>query len=137
MCKERQSWVEFYKRGDFKDKEYELCKTCRSKYQKDYYKLHREKCLEASRKNNDRLRLDVLQHYSSLAPHCSLCGESDLLVLNLDHIDGGGEEHRRVIGKSGLPFYRWLQRQGYPGGYQVLCANCNTRKWKLQSRRIK
>ncbi|KKK67359.1 hypothetical protein LCGC14_2954820, partial [marine sediment metagenome] len=126
MCKERQSWVEFYKRGDFKDKEYELCKTCRSKYQKDYYKLHREKCLEASRKNNDRLRLDVLQHYSSLAPHCSLCGESDLLVLNLDHIDGGGYAHRKSKGMImwGGNIYGYLRKEGYPQGYQTLCMNC-------------
>ena len=136
-CRERQIWTEFYKRGDSRGKEYGLCKTCRCKYQKNYYKLHREECLNSSKKSNEQLRLDVLQHYSSLVPHCTICGESDFLVLNLDHTNGGGEQHRRAIGKSGLPFYRWIRQRGYPAGYQVLCANCNTRKWKQQLGGIK
>lgn len=126
--------MEFYKRRDITSRGYALCKTCRVKGQKAYYWSHKQKCREGTQRCNDAMRLEVLQHYSGLTPECALCGEDDMLVLNLDHIDGGGEQHRQRIGKMGLPFYRWIRQEGYPFGYQVLCANCNTRKWKLEIR---
>jgi hypothetical protein len=49
--------------------------------------------------------------------------------LAIDHIDGGGEKHRRTIsdGKRlcGLSFYLWLKRNNWPSGFRVLCHNCN------------
>lgn len=131
-----QSIAEFYKRGNIADKEYLLCKTCRGKGQKAYYKSHKEECNRLSRQRNDMLRLRVFRHYSGEPPYCALCGENDPLVLNLDHIDGGGEQHRQSINKMGHSFYYWIRQQEYPTGYQVLCANCNTRKWKQQLRGI-
>jgi hypothetical protein len=71
-----------------------------------------------------RLREDVLRHYSGEHPACGCCGIDDLRVLTIDHINGGGREHRRVTGK-GMAFYRWLQKNGYPTGFRVLCHNCN------------
>lgn len=52
------------------------------------------------------------------------------------HVNGGGNAHRQQIMASqntgraggGPHLYRWLRRQGYPGGFQVLCANCNMAK---------
>ena len=36
---------------------------------------------------------------------------------------------RKILGVvGGVSFYRKLQKQGYPNGFQVLCANCNLRK---------
>ena len=45
-------------------------------------------------------------------------------ALQLDHIEGGGNKDRQAKG-TGSTFYAWLKRNGYPPGYQVLCANCN------------
>lgn len=50
--------------------------------------------------------------------------------------DGGGNAHRQALFPSrhngraggGPYFYRWLRLNGYPSGFQVLCANCNTAK---------
>lgn len=70
-----------------------------------------------------RRRLLALQHYSgSSQPFCSCCGESHLEFLAIDHIEGGGAAHRRVVGSS---FFLWLQREGYPSGFRILCHNCN------------
>jgi hypothetical protein len=38
-----------------------------------------------------------------------------------------GAEHRKQIGKS-TNIYRWLIREKYPTGFQVLCFNCNCGK---------
>ncbi|MFE1396776.1 hypothetical protein ACFW53_02415 [Nocardiopsis dassonvillei] len=46
-------------------------------------------------------------------------------MLTIDHVDNNGAEHRREIGGGGEKLYRWLKREGYPPGYQVLCFNCN------------
>jgi len=55
---------------------------------------------------------------------CACCGEWRLEFLTLDHIDGGGNQHRKS-GMTGRKFYLWLKREGFPPGYRVLCMNCN------------
>lgn len=68
-------------------------------------------------------RAEAVAHYGG---RCTCCGESELRFLAIDHIDGGGNAHRREIGVTGAQaFYRWLQRAGYPAGFRILCANCN------------
>lgn len=69
-------------------------------------------------------------------PGCMCCGEDREPFLVIDHVDGGGNAHRQVVvgGKNGARagggpyFYRWLRLNGYPSGFQVLCANCNMAK---------
>lgn len=70
-----------------------------------------------------RHRLTALQAYGGEKPACVCCGETVLLFLSLDHVDGGGRKHRQETGGGG--FYIWLQRHDYPAGFQVLCHNCN------------
>jgi hypothetical protein len=64
-------------------------------------------------------------------PKCARCGETDQDVLQIDHIDGGGRQHLKEIGQN---IYAWLHKQGFPPGYQVLCANCNTKKYRMEAR---
>lgn len=71
-----------------------------------------------------KLREDVLRHYGGENPLCECCGHTDSRVLTIDHIKGGGREHRLVTGK-GMAFYRWLQKNEYPAGFRLLCHNCN------------
>lgn len=59
---------------------------------------------------------------------CACCGESWVDFLVLDHVEGGGREHRRKIG-NGWQFYRWVVN--HPESrhmFQILCANCNMAK---------
>lgn len=70
-----------------------------------------------------RQRVAALQAYGGATPACLCCGETALLFLSLDHVDGGGRKHRQETGGGG--FYFWLQRHDYPAGFQVLCHNCN------------
>lgn len=71
-----------------------------------------------------KLRARVLAAYGG--PCCACCGETTVEFLQIDHINQDGAAHRRSLGiASGTAFYCWLQRNGFPPGYQVLCANCN------------
>ena len=113
-------------------------------YIKKYYAEHKEKIQAANKKcytenrsarlqNRHRkrwsLKLRVLSYYSQGTLRCNSCGEEDIKVLQIDHVNGDGNEHRRTIGlRSGTMFYHWLEKQDYPKEFQVLCANCNLRK---------
>jgi hypothetical protein len=90
-----------------------------------YYWSHRE---EVRRRENQRafeMRLLVLQHYGG---KCACCGETEYKFLAMDHINGNGNKHRKEIGSGGKTLYRWLVKNNFPEGFQVLCHNCNVAK---------
>ena len=81
------------------------------------------------KKNYDELRWDVLLHYSpigSTEPRCCCpnCPEIMPFFMSIDHINGGGSEHRRRVG-SGRTFHKWLKDRNFPEGYRTMCHNCN------------
>jgi hypothetical protein len=63
---------------------------------------------------------------------CNCCGETEPMFLSIDHVDNNGAEERKsgLYAGSGVGFYQWLRKSGFPPGYQVLCMNCNTGKHK-------
>lgn len=124
-------------------------------YQKDYYQKHKEESRLSSKKwkeqNPEKVkliqkkcakkngykyqkldcqkkRLIVLTHYGGTPPKCACCGETELDFLTIDHINGGGNKHRRQLfghAVGGYHFYYWLIKNNFPEGYRVLCWNCN------------
>ena len=96
----------------------------------DYFKVYNRRDYVRAKQiaRNRALRLEILEAYGG--PICAGCGFDDERALQLDHIDGDGAQRRREIGGvnrgvSGQHTYFWLKKQGFPPGYQVLCANCN------------
>src|SRR5439155_1313673 len=83
---------------------------------------HREELRIKSKERNRLLKIETIQHYGGV---CACCGESRMEFMSLDHKEGGGRQHRLKLKKTGIVFYAWLKRQGYPDGYRVLCMNCN------------
>lgn len=59
-------------------------------------------------------------------PVCVGCGETDIRILQIDHINGGGHKHAKEIGGRGK-MYKWLEDNGFPEGFRVLCPSCNVR----------
>lgn len=69
-----------------------------------------------------RLAIDML------GGQCCRCGFDDHRALQIDHVNGGGDEERRTIGPRGI-VARVLRGEG---DYQLLCANCNwIKRWEL------
>lgn len=96
---------------------------------------NRDKFREYNRKSLLKLKRQVMDTYGG---HCACCGETELVFLTIDHVNDDGAEHRREIAaergsqwlQAGAPTYRWLRDNGFPPGFQVLCANCNCgRQW--------
>lgn len=76
-------------------------------------------------KRSYELKLRVLDAYGK---SCKCCGQDNPAFLTVEHIFGGGKQHRAEVGR-GTAFYRWLQKNGFPQGYlQILCCNCNHAK---------
>lgn len=77
-------------------------------------------------KNLLKYKIACLVYYSgSLEPKCIMCGYDDIRALSIDHINGGGGEHRRELLRYGKSFsYKWLIDNNFPDGYQILCMNC-------------
>lgn len=96
----------------------------RRDYFRDYYHKYKEARRESDRLSVLRRKLKVLDHYGGV---CSCCGESWPVFLTMDHIHGGGNAHRRTSSDVKV-IYRWLVRNNYPPGFQVLCFNCNFAK---------
>jgi hypothetical protein len=98
-----------------------------------YYSRNHEKAyldgLSAGKRYRVKVRLEALRAYSKADPICVCCGETTLEFLALDHIDGGGNAHRKSIRPTGIvSMYEWARRNGYPPLFQVLCHNCNLAK---------
>ena len=65
--------------------------------------------------------------YGGYICSCLGCGVVEPLFLTLDHIKGGGNRHRLIIGIRGGQIYRWIVKHNFPVGmFRVLCSNCNT-----------
>jgi len=118
----------------------------RKKYMKKWRKLNQDR-VKASRKHykesgkkaetnrewRKKTRLKVLTHYGGNPPKCECCGETHIEFLTIDHINNDGAEHRKKLGITqnsghGSKLYRWIIRNNFPDGFQVLCWNCNCAK---------
>ncbi len=76
-------------------------------------------------KSRRKLRLEAIEAYGG---KCVCCGEAEEAFLEFDHINGGGNAHRREVGST-KQVYVWLKANGYPANvFQLLCANCNRAK---------
>jgi hypothetical protein len=64
----------------------------------------------------------VFQQYGGYV--CRCCGETMKECLSIDHMNNNGYFHRKEIGSQGSEFYRWLVKNNFPEGFQVLCMNC-------------
>lgn len=84
-----------------------------------YRQSHKEAVNKAKNGYNKRVRAIVLEHYGN---KCTCCGETKPEFLCMDHINGGGSQHRKEIKRN---IYYWLRSQDYPPEFRILCHNCN------------
>ena len=146
------AWKRAYRaRPEIREKEKKQQNERRAKnpqYHRDKQKEYREKNLDAHRKRArvyhnkiakpkfEEIKLEILTYYSkkiskSEIPCCACCGEnSSITFLALDHIEGRKSMgHKR--GFTGIKIYKWIVKNDFPDGFQVLCHNCNTAKFQI------
>lgn len=86
----------------------------KKEYHAKWYQEHKTEIRELRR---DIRKLAI----SILGGKCAVCGIEDYRVLQIDHINGGGNKENKRIGPDGI---RKRVIAGEPG-YQLLCANHN------------
>ena len=69
-----------------------------------------------------KFKAKCFSHYGNA---CECCGESRTEFLSVDHVNGGGTRQRKATKLAGQRMYAWLVKHNYPGGYRLLCHNCN------------
>ena len=93
---------------------------------KAYRLAHYDEEMAKDKARTSALRKEVLRHYGG---RCACCGEATPEFFEIDHINGGGNWHRKKINKKGgKSFYIWLKKNNFPPEFQVLCSNCNHAK---------
>lgn len=103
---------------------YEKNKESIKKRIRKYTLANPEKIL-SYRKKARRVRMSFI--FDSLGNICSICGNENKIVLQIDHINGGGTKHHREIKGSISSYYKSIADsiKNKEGKYRLLCANCN------------
>ena len=133
--KERENNFYFYEKGNSWDS---TCVACRRiekinwrennrehkrVYNRIWKSKNKSKVSFYQTKYNRKIRKEVIKHYGN---SCACCGEKAYEFLAIDHINGGGNKHRKETGQRALA--RWIKSKGFPEGFQILCFNCNMAK---------
>lgn len=103
------------------------CKPCQSEYQREYYAANPITSYESiykSRKKRHKALTAFLAEYLS-THHCVDCGEDDILVLELDHVEDDKEFSIYHALKNTYSLER-LQRE--IDKCEVRCANCHRKR---------
>ena len=58
---------------------------------------------------------------------CACCGEREVALLTIDHINGGGNQHRRELGARGVSLHQWIRAHPEEARrvLQPLCYSCH------------
>ena len=120
-----------------------LCYNCNlsiKQHKKEYCPVHHPELYIFSKAINthyfrfqqlgfQKRRQEVINHYGN---KCKCCGESHLEFLTIDHI----HHSKQTSGQNlyGERLYRFLIRNNFPIGYQVLCWNCNGLKTNFDNK---
>ena len=92
---------------------------------KDNPEIAIRRAIEYREKTDHVVKAEILIHYSdSNKPRCKCCHEKIIEFLTIEHPNGRNEKIRR----TGNKLYRWLKKEKFPKGIEVLCWNCNCSK---------
>ncbi len=88
---------------------------------------HPEQFHISTQKTRYKLKYETLSAYSGDPPFCTCCGETELSMLTLEHLNDDGKKHRDFIKGEGERVYYHLKKMGYPKfmNITVRCMNCN------------
>lgn len=109
------------KKSEYNRKHYLKFRESYKAAAKKYYDNNKA-AIQARRKPyRDAQRCKAIEH---LGGKCLGCGFDDFRALQIDHINGGGNQERKQLSCGPTGYYK-LVIEDTTGKYQLLCANCN------------
>lgn len=124
VCKIDKLASEYYRRTDSQALKWCCIKCDRELWHKSKTPEIIKKRSEYNKKRNLEFKHKILEHYGAV---CVCCGTTGEQFLSIDHINGGGNKHRKTAG-TGVTFKKWIIDNNYPKDFQILCHNCNQAK---------
>jgi len=115
----------FYKDRSSKDGYSHRCKDCSKKLRKKYYNNNKQYYINYAT-NSANKRKKLLYQYLLKHP-CVICGESDPVCLEFDHLFDKEVNISWAIGK-----WCWERVLKEISKCQILCANCHKKKTSKQ-----
>lgn len=124
-CSETKPITEFHKQPRGRCQRMAACKVCQREAHRRWRTENPETWKKAKRKAQTDYRIRLREKaVALLGGACAHCGITNLRVLEIDHICGGGGKESRRIGNHGVH----LRVLAGEAGYQLLCANCHVEK---------
>lgn len=120
-CNIEKPLEEYRKRHDTKDGRTASCKLCIAASQREHYKKHKKYYADKNkkwRKSEVEKFVDFLK-----TQQCQDCGESDVRVLEFDHISDKAFNIGSKVGE--LSFTKLMEEIGK---CDVVCANCHKKR---------
>jgi hypothetical protein len=119
--KQNKQKVLAYNRKDYKKHRPERLKA------KKAYCLKNKLKIKEKRKDRYWVRKEII--FKEFENKCKHCGNSDIRVLQIDHINGGGRKEMMSFRFNGFLNHCYKQllenKISFLKKYQLLCANCN------------
>ena len=132
-----------------------LCIWCNNKKARPKGKFCSRLCYMRWYRNRNRLKVrtysteykrvqrkKVYEYFGGC--YCRDCGTTDTDILTIDHLKGGGQQHRKSLYKCGsgggmISKFCSLLRKGesLPPDYEVVCRNCNWKRYLKNLRGLK
>ena len=121
-CTDCTEWQRLRRNKRLKEKQEEgKCTRC-LKQDKLPDKTYCQACLDAShivsQKYRDRKKSKVFAGYGGA---CVCCGNTNKRLLQLDHVNNDGAQHRKEVDIM----LNWAYKNDCPDSLQLLCANCH------------
>lgn len=124
ICKETKHLDDFNKKSKAKDGLQPQCRECSKKKSKDYYSRNKErqkKQIHLSRLERKKGLRTHLRNYLK-DHHCVDCGESDIRVLEFDHVSGEKKKEVTLMVQQG---YGIKEIDEEISKCEIRCCNCH------------
>ena len=107
-----------------------ICRPCKQEYDRNYHKTRpSDSKVRKQEMQTTRMIENKTKVYQYLKDHpCVMCGESDPVVLEFDHIDQGTKDSPVSL----MHYHAWDKIQVEIAKCRVLCANCHRRHTAVQ-----
>ena len=128
--KDRKKRLEYFKNYNHKRKE------SHTKYMRDWNKMNKDKKHGYTKKTYEKLRLEIITLLGSKCSNPFNLNHGDFIAdircLQIDHVNGGGS---KLLTKSPYKEYKRIRDEIKTNSkdYQLLCANCNWIKRRINN----
>ena len=122
-CKEMLPLESYSKKKGTEGERHYTCKSCCNARAKAWYAKNKERGKASRAAWARELRKKAMESLGG--SKCRCCSEIRVSMLDIDHRNGDGAEHRR---KRRGPLSLYHDVISDPGRFQVLCCNCNQSK---------